>query len=168
MVIFQVEGHSPASTKPLEQVRAQIIDDIKRERGSEAAYAAAEQAVADLGKGTSFAQVAARLKGKAQGPQFVGRESTELPAELRDALFAAARPGPDRAVRQAIHVADGAVALFEATNWRSQPLSDNAQIAQLRSDRELQRYTRRDIQAYMEDVMSSARIVKNPDAFEQF
>jgi peptidyl-prolyl cis-trans isomerase D len=168
MVIFQVEGHSPASTKPLEQVRAQIIDDIKRERGSEAAYAAAEQAVADLGKGTSFAQVAARLKGKAQGPQFVGRESTELPAELRDALFAAARPGPDRVVRQAIHVADGAVALFEATNWRSQPLSDNAQIAQLRSDRELQRYTRRDIQAYMEDVMSSARIVKNPDAFEQF
>jgi peptidyl-prolyl cis-trans isomerase D len=167
LVVFQVQDHTPASTKPLEDVRAQIVADIKRQRGADAAFAAAEAAVADLDKGTSFKQVAARLKGKAQGPLFVGRDSTDVPLEVRDALFDAVRPGPGNTPRQVVKLGDG-VALFEATDWRTQPLSDNPQINQIRSDREMQRYARRDIDAYMDDVVSAAKVRQNPDAFQQF
>jgi peptidyl-prolyl cis-trans isomerase D len=167
MVIFQVLAHSPASTKPMEAVRSQIVAALERERGTEAAYSAAQAAVAELENGASFAQVTGKLKAKAEGPRFVARGSPDLPVELRDALFAAARPDPGKPVRQALKIEGGGVALFEVTNWRVQPLSDNAQLTELRSMRELQRYTRRDVEAYLDDVVSAAKVRKNPLAFQQ-
>jgi peptidyl-prolyl cis-trans isomerase D len=166
MVVFQVLDHMPASTRPLDQVRAEVVAGIRRELGIEAAHAAAEAALADLAAGKSFGQVAARLKGKVQGPLFAGRGSPDVPAALRDALFAADRPEPGKPVRQVINTGDG-VALFEATGWRTQALSDNPQLIQLRTDRELRRYTRRDIEAYMDDVVSSAKVRTNPQVFQQ-
>ncbi len=91
MVIFQVQAHNPASTKPLDEVRPEIVKAITRARGEDAAYAAAQAAVAEMGKGANFTQVVAKLKAKVEGPRFVGRSSPDLPVELRDALFAAAR-----------------------------------------------------------------------------
>lgn len=166
MVVFQVQDHTPASTKPLEAVRTQVVAALERERGTEAALAAAQAAVADLEKGASFAQVAARLKGKAEGPRFISRGSPDLPVELRDALFAAARPQPGKPVRQALKIEGGGVALFEATNSRVQTLLDTPQLVEMRSTRELRRYTRRDIEAYLDDVVSAARVRKNPQAFQ--
>jgi peptidyl-prolyl cis-trans isomerase D len=167
MVVFQVQAHTPASTKPLEAVRAQIVTAIERERGADAAYAVAQAAVADLDKGKSFAQAAAALKAKVQGPKFVGRGSPDLPVELRDALFAASRPEPGKPVHKALKIEGGGVALFEITSWRVQSMSDNPQLVQIRSQRELQRYTDRDIEAYLRDVVSTAKVRKNPQAFSQ-
>lgn len=167
MVIFQVQAHSPASTKPLDEVKAQIVTAITRERGTDAAYAAAEALVPDLQKGADFAKVAARWKAKVDGPRFVGRGSPDLPVELRDALFAAPRPAPGKPVVQALKVEGGGVALFEVTNWRVQSLSDNPQLNTIRSQRELQRYTKRDLNAYIGSIVAAAKITKNPDAFQQ-
>jgi peptidyl-prolyl cis-trans isomerase D len=167
MVIFQVEAHSPASTKPLDQVRADVIKAITRERGAEAAYAAAETAVADLDKGANFAQVAARLKAKTEGPRFVSRGSPDLPVQVRDALFAAARPENGKPVRKALKIDDGGAALFEATRTQAQTMLGNPQLVDIRSRRELDRYTRRDIEAYLADVVGSAKVRKNPQAFQQ-
>ncbi len=167
MVVFQVLDHSPASTQPLDAVRPRIVADIKRERGTAAAVTAAEAAEAELAKGTPFSQVAARLKSKVQGPTFVGRGSPDVPVAVRDALFAAARPAPGMPVRKVVRVDGGSVALFEATSSRTQSLSDNPQLITLRTDRELRRYTRRDVEAYMADVVGSAKVRKNPQAFQQ-
>ncbi len=167
LVILQVQDHTPASSKPLDAVRTQIVAALERERGVEAALAAAQAAVADLEKGAGFAQVTSRLKGKAEGPRFVGRGSPDLPVELRDALFAAPRPQPGKPVRQALKIEGGGVALFEATNSRVQTLLDDPQLMERRSTRELRRYTRRDIEAYLDDVVSAAKVRKNPQAFQQ-
>jgi peptidyl-prolyl cis-trans isomerase D len=167
MVIFQVLAHSPASTKPLEQVRADVIKAITRERGAEAAYAAATAAVADLDKGVGFAQVAAKLKVKTEGPRFVSRGSPDLPVEVRDALFAAARPEPGKPIRKALKLDDGGAALFESTRTQVQTVLNNPQLVDIRSRRELDRYTRRDIEAYLADVVDAAKIRKNPQAFQQ-
>lgn len=167
IVVFQVLSHTPASTQPLDAVRSRIIADIKRERGTEAARAAAEAAMAELEQGAAFSQVvAARLKGKVEGPLFVGRSSPDVPAALRDALFAGMRPTPDNPQRQVVEIEDGQVVLYESANWRTQSLSENPQLVQLRSDRELQRYMRRDVEAYIDDVVSSAKVRINPDAFQ--
>jgi peptidyl-prolyl cis-trans isomerase D len=167
LVIFQVQTHTPASTKPLDEVRPQIIAAITRERGTDAAYTAAEAVVPDLQKGADFAKVAARWKAKVDGPRFVGRGSPDLPVEVRDALFAAPRPAPGKPVVQALKVEGGGVALFEVTNWRVQALSDNPQLNDIRSQRELQRYTRRDLDAYIASIVEAAKITKNPQAFQQ-
>ncbi|MEJ0100713.1 MAG: hypothetical protein WDO12_13820 [Pseudomonadota bacterium] len=70
-------------------------------------------------------------------------------------------------MRQALKIEGGGVALFEASSWRVQPMSDNPQLVEMRSRRELQRYTKRDIEAYLSDVVDSAKVRKNPQAFQQ-
>ncbi len=133
--------HQPAQQKPLDEVRADIVATLKRERGEKAALAAAEAAVAKLGAGESFDKVAAGLRAKAAPARFVGRGSPDLPVEIRDAVFAAVRPAAGKPFRQALKVEGGGVALIEVTGSRSQPMSDNAELLRLRSDRELQRYS---------------------------
>ncbi len=167
MIVFQVLGHTAASTRSLEEVRPEIVKAIERERGGEAAYAAAQAAVAELDKGANFAQVAAKLKAKTEGPRFISRGSPDLPVELRDALFAAPRPEAGKPVRQALKIEGGGAALFEATGTRTETVLDNPQLVDIRSRRELQRYTRRDIEAYLADVVDSAKVRKNPQAFQQ-
>jgi peptidyl-prolyl cis-trans isomerase D len=167
MVVFQVQDHAAASTKPLDDVRAEITKAIMRDRGAEAAYAAAQAAVADLEKGASFAQVAGKLKGKVEGPRFIGRGSPDVPVELRDALFAAPRPEPGKPVRQALKIEGVGVAVFESGSARVQSFSANAQLNEMRSQRELQRYSRRDIEGYLDDIVGSAKVTRNPQAFQQ-
>jgi hypothetical protein len=59
------------------------------------------------------------------------------------------------------------VALLTVTGSRVQALSDNPQIEQLRTQRELQRYSQRDIDAYLADIIARAKVSKNPNAFQQ-
>jgi len=167
VVIFQVQAHSPASTRSLDEVRQQIVTAITRERGTDAAYSAAQAVVPDLQQGMDFAKVAARWKAKVDGPRFVGRGSPDLPVQVRDALFAAPRPAPGKPQVQALKIDGGGVALFEVTNWRVQALSDNPQLNEVRSQRELQRYTRRDIDAYIRSIVAAAKVTENPQVFQQ-
>jgi hypothetical protein len=59
------------------------------------------------------------------------------------------------------------VAVFESSSSRVQPFSANVQLNEMRSQRELQRYSRRDTEAYLDDIVSSAKVRKNPQAFQQ-
>lgn len=166
ITIFQVAEHYPASTRPLEEVRDEVIAGLIRDRGAEAALAAAQAGMEQLAQGRSFDQVAATLNAKAEPAAFVGRGSPELPVEVRDAIFAASRPAPDMPVRQALKLDDGAVALFQASAWRSEPMSDNPQLVALRAEREQGRYTRRDIEAYIAALLQTAKVRVNPQAFQ--
>jgi peptidyl-prolyl cis-trans isomerase D len=165
VTIFRVEEHRPASTRPLEEVREEIVAELIRERGAAAALQAAQNGINDLAAGKSFEQVAAALKAKAEPARFVARGAPDLPVELRDALFAAPRPVPGTPVRQALKLEDGSVALFESTSTRVGAQMDVPQLVELRTQRELQRYTRRDIEAYISALVSDAKVRENPTAF---
>jgi peptidyl-prolyl cis-trans isomerase D len=166
ITIFQVLKHRPAALKPLEEVRASIVTVLERERGQKAALAAAEAAVAKLAAGETFDKVAAGLKAKAEPARFVGRGSPDLPVEIRDAVFAAVRPVAGQPFRKALQIEDGSVALVEVTGSRVQPMADNAQLEKMRSERELQRYSRRNADGYVAEILKSARVRKNPQAFQ--
>ncbi|MDQ2640741.1 MAG: peptidyl-prolyl cis-trans isomerase [Pseudomonadota bacterium] len=167
VTIFRVEEHRPASTRPLEEVRGEIIAALLRERGAAAALEVANKAVDELAGGKSFEQVAASLKVKAEPARFIGRGSPDLPVELRDAVFAAPRPQDAEPVRQALKTEDGTVALFQVTASRVQSVLDVPQLVELRTERELQRYTRRDIEAYINSVVGDAKVRENLSAFIQ-
>jgi peptidyl-prolyl cis-trans isomerase D len=166
ITIFQVLKHRPAALKPLEEVRASIVTALERERGQKAALAAAEAAVARLAAGETFDKVAAGLRVKAEPARFVGRGSPDLPVEIRDAVFAAVRPVAGQPLRKALQIEDGSVALVEVTGSRVQPMADNQQLEKMRSERELQRYSRRNADGYVAEILKSARVRKNPQAFQ--
>ena len=167
ITIFQVQEHREAKLKPLDEVKDSVVAAVKRERGSAAALAAAEAAAARLKAGESFDQVLASLKLKADPAHFVSRSTPDLPVQVRDATFAGPRPEPGKPHAQAVKIEGGAVALLAVTGSRVQALSDNPQIEQLRTQRELQRYSQRDIDAYLADVIARAKVSKNPNAFQQ-
>jgi len=167
VTIFQVEEHRPASTKPLEAVREDIIAALRRERGAAAALEAAEQARAQLDAGRSFDQVAAQLKVKAEPARFVSRGAPDLPVEVSEAVFSAKRPTAEAPVRQALKLEDGTAVLFEANDTRVASQLDIPQLVELRTRRELERYTRRDIGAYIGTVVQDAKVKQNPQAFVQ-
>lgn len=165
ITVFQVEEHRPASTRPLAEVRAEIVAAIRRERGSAAALEAAQAARAQLEQGRSFDQVAAQLKVRAEPARFVSRGAPDLPVELTEALFKGPRPTAAAPHREALKLEDGSVVLYEATDSRVGQQLDIPQLVQIRSQRELERYTRRDIEAYISAIVERAKVQKNPQAF---
>lgn len=167
ITIFQVLEHRPASTRPLVEVRDEIVTALVRERGAAAALAAAQEAQAQLAAGRSFDQVAGSLKATAEPARYVSRGAPDLPVELGEALFSAPRPTDENPVRQALALEDGSVALFEATDTRVASQLDIPQLVSLRTQRELERYTRRDIDAYISSVVRDAEVRTNPEVFSQ-
>ncbi len=65
-----------------------------------------------------------------------------------------------------MQVEGGGVAVIEVTGSRVQPMSDNPELVKTRSERELQRYSRRNADGYVAEILKSARIRKNPQAFD--
>jgi len=167
ITIFRVEDHRPASVRSLDEVRGEITTAVIRERGAAAALAAAEQGAKDLATGRTFEQVAAALKVKPEPTRFVARSAPDLPVELRDALFVANRPEPSKPLRKVVKLEDGGVALLESTTTRVAAQLDMPQLITLRTQRELQRYTRREIEAYIDQLVKSAKVRENPAAFVQ-
>ena len=167
ITVFQVISHAAASTKPLADVKDTIMAAIRREQGAAAAQAAADAAVAKLKAGARFDAVLADLKVKADPARFVARSVPDVPVQLRDAAFAGIRPTADKPQVAAVKMDGGAIALLVVSGSRVQALSDNAQLQQLRSQRELQRYSVRDLDAYVGDIVSVTKVSKNPQAFQK-
>jgi peptidyl-prolyl cis-trans isomerase D len=167
ITVFQVVSHAAATTRPLAEVTDTITAAIRREQGAAAAQAAADAAVAKLKAGARFDAVLAELKVKSDPARFVARSAPDMPVQLRDAAFAGVRPTADKPHVEAVKVDGGAIALLAVTGSRVQAFSDDPQLQQLRGQRELQRYSVRDLDAYVGDIVSATKVSKNPQAFTQ-
>jgi peptidyl-prolyl cis-trans isomerase D len=167
ITLIQVVSHTPASTKSLAEVKDTITAAIRRERGAAAAKVAADAAVARLKTGEKLDAVLSGLKVKSDPARFVARSAPDLPVQLRDAAFAGLRPTADKPHVEAVTLDGGAVALLAVTGSRVQSLTEDPQLQQLRAQRELQRYSVRDLDAYVGDIVSATKVRKNPQAFLQ-
>jgi peptidyl-prolyl cis-trans isomerase D len=166
ITIFQVLKHQPATLKPLEQVRDQVIAAVRKEQGGKAALSAAQDAAARLSAGEGFDKVAAGLRAKATPARFVGRNTQDLPAEIRNAVFAAARPTAGKPLSQAVKVEGAGAALVQVTASRTQTMSDIPQLLQMRAEREQQRYSRRNADSYVAEIVKAAKVRRNAQAFQ--
>ncbi|MFM1886557.1 MAG: hypothetical protein RL026_1714 [Pseudomonadota bacterium] len=169
LVIFSVLAHQPAVTRPLAEVRADIERELLRQRGAEAARKAADQALAALGEGKAFAQVAAGLKLAAESPRFVGREDGGLPVQVRDAAFRAPRPAAGKPVQRVVELDGGALAVLQVTAVRASGGEDAAVLPFLRAQREQRERAlqgRLETDAYVAALVKQASVKTNPNAFQ--
>jgi hypothetical protein len=164
LTIVQVKAHQAPAVQPLVQVRGAIVTALAHERGVAGAAQAAKAAVARLASGESFDKVSTDLKLKAEPARFIGRGEADLPIELREAAFNLAKP--DKPQLQALSVEGGVAAVLMVTAVRSAPTSANAQLVALRAQRELQRYSLRDIEAYLNAAVKQAKVQKNLQVFQ--
>ena len=166
LVIFRVLDHKPAAPKPLAEVRDAIAAQLLRQRGAEAANKAAESALSRLTAGESLDKLVAEFKLKAEPARFVGRADPGMPVQVRNAVFAGARPEAAKPVRKVVKLDEGGAALLEVTAVRTGPEGDNAQLRAQRLQSELQRHGRVETEAYLAEIVRMAKIKKNLKAFQ--
>ncbi len=167
MVLVQVQEHFKPAVQPLVQVQASVIEALQNQRGAEAATQAAASALARLRKGESFVDVSKGAPFKPEAPRFVGRDANDLPALIRDAVFALPKLRDGAAQVQQVALESGGAAVFRVSAVRSAPVIDNPQILQLRAQRDVQRYGLRDVGAYLTEAVKASKVQKNPQAFLQ-
>ena len=165
MVIFDVAARHPPHVKPLADVRDGIIAALKKQRESDAALTAANAARTQLASGTSFDQVAKGLKVTVDPPKFVGRGDPSVPAEILSVAFDSAKPvhGP---VYQAVTLQNGGAALIAVTQVRSGGQQPNKYLEQALEQDQIQRDGNAEALGYIAELRATAKVRKNPDAFQ--
>jgi peptidyl-prolyl cis-trans isomerase D len=167
IVILKALEHHKPEPKPLEAVRTEIVAALTKQRGSEAARKAAEEAVKKLESGTAFDAVAKELGVTAEPARFVGRNDPSVPGELRGVAFNAPKPQKVNPVVRSQALADGSVAVVQITDLRSQPQAANATEQAQWSREHIARHAAAEFDAYVEELRRTADVAKNPKAFAE-
>jgi peptidyl-prolyl cis-trans isomerase D len=164
LVIVKVLDHRKPAPQPLAEVRAGIVTTLTGEQETAAALKAAESAREKLASGTSFDAIAKELKVSADPAHFIGRSDPSVPAQVREAAFAAPHPAgkPESCT---VALGDGGAALVAVTAVRTVA----ARAATVHSERALQEAQQlgtADAKAYELNVRRTADVRKNPKAFD--
>ncbi|HJT99400.1 MAG TPA: SurA N-terminal domain-containing protein [Rhodanobacteraceae bacterium] len=113
IVVVRVEKHTPATPKPLDEVRDTVKQRIVAERTSKQAKARADELFAALGKGETLDQVAEANKLKVEPQQGIGRDAVNIDSAIVKAAFALPRPEAGKPARQLVPLGKDAYALLE-------------------------------------------------------
>jgi peptidyl-prolyl cis-trans isomerase D len=166
LVIARVLDHRPATAKPLAEVRDAIVAELIRQRGVEAARTAAQGALTRLAAGESFDKVMADLKVKSDAARFVGRATTDLPVQVRKAVFTGARPVAGKPVLKVVPLDEGGTAVVAVTAVRSSAEGEDPQTQAIRLQTEMRRQGLVETDAYMAELVRAAKIHKNLKVFQ--
>jgi peptidyl-prolyl cis-trans isomerase D len=137
-IVLRVADHRVASTRPLDEVRDEIIEALRFERAREKALQAAEALAEQVRRGVAWSE--AMPDAAVEAPGAVDRNNPDIPGPVRDVAFTlpvpregeasvgtATFPEGDIAVVQVLAVADGEVSPAED----SSPMSEASALAQL-------------------------------------
>jgi peptidyl-prolyl cis-trans isomerase D len=101
IVLIRLQEHLPEAQLPLEDVRDQVVESVRRERAMEAASAAADELLASLTAGADIVTLAESSGLELVEADVALRTSPEFDAQLREQVFLLQWPddtGPARAV----------------------------------------------------------------------
>jgi peptidyl-prolyl cis-trans isomerase D len=165
VLVKLIEHHKPAP-KPIAEVRAQITDELKKERGTAEAVKAAQNAKQKLESGTSFDDVARELGVTAEAARFIGRDDPAVPNQIRQATFDAAKPAAGKPIVRTVQLDTGGAAVVQITDSRVDAGESNPQMQVARKRQVAAQQGMSDVSAYVQELRRTAKVVKNPQAFE--
>jgi peptidyl-prolyl cis-trans isomerase D len=104
VVVLRIVEKQPATHRPLDEVRAGIRDELRRQSAQRLAEETGKTIHDRLLHGDAVDAIARETKAVWQAPALIKREEAGVPAEVLDTAFTLGRPAPD-------HLAAGGVAL---------------------------------------------------------
>jgi peptidyl-prolyl cis-trans isomerase D len=168
VVALGASGHEPARAKPLEEVRAQVVESARLEAAGKLAAARAAELAAGLREGAAWAPTVARWTGEAttQAPRPVGRQDPAVPAEIREAAFRA--PGPAGEARYGTAtLANGDAVVWTVTSATPGELAAAGSDARRQAhDEARDRQAMSDANVYIATMRARSDIDVNPQLFE--
>ena len=107
IVLIRLKEHLPEAQLPLEEVRDQVAESVRRERAMEAASLAADELLASLVAGADIVALAEESGLELVEAEAATRTAPEINAQLRDQVFLMHGPGEDGPARAVVELADG-------------------------------------------------------------
>jgi len=131
-IVLRVVEHEEASTKPLDQVREEIVSTLRDQRAAEAAQSAADGMVKQLESGTALKDIAGKYEVTQSG--LVARDAPDVPPGVLNLAFTLPRPGQGAASfgSQALENGDAAVVVVSEIVDGSSAELDQAAVKQER------------------------------------
>ena len=160
VIVKMLEHHTP-KVRPLAEVRADVDAEIRKEEGTRAARAAAQAALKRLTAGASFDAVAKSLNAMPTAAALTGRGDPQLPAQIRDAAFAATGVGGAKPLYQALAMDEGGAALLAVLAVKPGISGANATNDQQLITRFSQRHREAEILAYLAEMQRRATVRRN-------
>jgi peptidyl-prolyl cis-trans isomerase D len=169
VLVLRVTDHKAAEPRPLDQVRAQIEQELRTKAARDAAAQKGADAVARLQKGEAWSEVSSALRLTPVGKRFVTRQDSIAPQAVLRAAFQA--PSKDLSEEKphfaGVATDDGNYAVFAISGVRNaDPSTEAAAEKDARKRRVEQQVGNEEFGAYVAEAERTADIVKNDKVFE--
>jgi peptidyl-prolyl cis-trans isomerase D len=115
VLVLRLHSHEPASSKPLQQVRAEVELALRQEQAVKAAAQAGVQALEQLRAGKTLAEVAQATGAKQELPGLIDRFDAQLPLRLRNELYRLPRPAQGQVSYGGTELGNGDYAVMALT-----------------------------------------------------
>lgn len=107
IVLIRLKQHLPEALKPLEEVRDQVAESVRRHRAMQAAQATAQELLDKLEGGAEIAELAESAGLELIEAEAARRTSAEIDPALRNQVFLMEAPGEDGRVTQVVELNNG-------------------------------------------------------------
>lgn len=160
-VVLRVADHRVAAVRPLDEVRDEIVEELRLARAREAATQAGSSAAEKIRQGMSWSE--AVPSAVVETPAAVGREVQTVPAPIRELAFTLPVPVEGAASVGTTLLENGDVAVIQVTSVRDgevtssegpSPTSEAAMLAQVLG--------RQVYDAMLGDMELRAKVERNP------
>lgn len=126
-VAIRVAEHKPAEPRPLEEVAADIRQQLTLRKAAAAAQARGGELREQLEAGAAPEKLAQASAVEISQPGFVGRGNAEVPAEVLRAAFRLARPEQDAPSIAGVQLRNGDFAVLRVSDVREAPAAEGAE-----------------------------------------
>jgi peptidyl-prolyl cis-trans isomerase D len=167
VLVLRVKAHHLPQTKPLEEVREQIREELTRERALELADAAAEMFLTELNVGGDPVALAAQHGGEWHPAAWVTRSDTTVPNDVLSAAFAMPKTTAGVPLREMVALASGGQAVLVLTGVEpGEPTSMTQAERDARQRQLADESARADLTGYAASVRASANVTIPDDILE--
>ena len=160
-VVLRVVEHEEPATKPLGEVRDQIVGILRDKRAADAATAKAAELSQAVGAGGDLATVSSGYE--VEEPGLITRDAAQVPAQIRDYAFGLTRPAKGKASYGSLPLSDGDAAAVVVSEVVDGSLKDLDEATRGQMSKGLaQGIGRSYYEDFLTDLESRARIERNP------
>jgi peptidyl-prolyl cis-trans isomerase D len=164
VLVLRVTEHQVPTTRPLDEVREQIREELVRQRAIELAEEAAQAFLADIEQGRDPAESAAARGGTFNPAAWVTRTDAGPPTEVLSTAFGMPKDAGGAPQREIVALANGGQAVVVLTGVEAgEPSSVAADEREQRLQQLADQAARAEIAGYAGNVRASAD-VRIPDA----
>jgi len=107
IVVIRLQEHLPEAQLPLEEVRDQVVESVRRERAMEAASQVADELLASLEEGADIVTLAVDSALVLVEAEAATRTGQQANTQLRDQVFLLQGPGEEGPARAVVELDDG-------------------------------------------------------------